>query len=268
MSTHYTDMSYRDVAPDYNAINYMPDEAGMDIAKAVRDLLNDGACLLDIGCGAGRIAVPVAASGLMVTGLDLESKMLRAAKKRASDLGAEATWVEGDVTNLPFGDDQFDAVMTTSVLHLVTEWKTALREAARVLKPGGLFIIGRNILDEECCAGRIRKQLRRVAGEADPAIRPTEAAGPGLFVEIQSMGGEMARPIEATKWTERTSPAELMDKIRTRRHNETWALSEETHRVVVEAMGPWISDSFDDAEKTENVASSFTLYPVKGLAQA
>jgi len=244
----------------------MPDAACMDVGKAVRELLGNGASMVDVGCGAGRIAVPIAASGLTVTGLDLEPEMLRAGKERAAALGEDVTWIEGDATDLPFDDDTFDGVMITSVLHLLVEWKRALREAARVLKPGGLFIIGRNILDEESCAGRIRQQLRRVVGEADPAIRPTEAAGSGLFVELQALGSELARPIEAAKWTERTSPAELMEKIRTRRHNETWALGDEIHRVVVEAMEPWIAENFDDIEKAEEIVSSFTLYPVRGIA--
>ncbi len=113
----------------------------------------------------------------------------------------------------------------------------------------------------------VRSKLRRIAGTVDPSIRPTEAAGPALFEYLtKDMGGEGQRPVTAARWTEQVSPRQLLERICERTHNEAWALSEDTHRQVVEQLSPWIEEHFADPDKVESVASEFILYPILGLS--
>ena len=98
--------------------------------------------LLEVPVGTGCLTLPFyrefpAAEFLCV---DYAEKMLEAARERALSLGAEnVRFLAGDVGNLPFGNETFDAVLTLNGLHVFPDKEGAFRELFRVLKPGGRF---------------------------------------------------------------------------------------------------------------------------------
>lgn len=103
--------------------------------------------LLDLGGGTGDIAFRfLDAGGGQVTVCDINADMLRVGRDRALDqglVGDEAAlrldWTAGDAENLPFENARFDAYTTAFCIRNVTHPENALREAHRVLKPGGRF---------------------------------------------------------------------------------------------------------------------------------
>ncbi len=96
--------------------------------------------VLDAGCGTGvaarRAAERVGDAGAVV-GLDVNEGMLDVAEGTATEGGASVEWRCGDVTDLPFPDGAFDAVLCQQALQFVTDPAAALREFRRVLRPGG-----------------------------------------------------------------------------------------------------------------------------------
>ncbi|MFZ5496165.1 MAG: class I SAM-dependent methyltransferase [Verrucomicrobiota bacterium] len=94
--------------------------------------------VLDAGCGTGGFIRALRASqpAWTVTGVDLEPQAVALARERT---GAEI--VEGAITALPFADAAFDAVSTGDVLYHVEDTAAALREFARVLRPGGAVVV-------------------------------------------------------------------------------------------------------------------------------
>jgi SAM-dependent methyltransferase len=94
--------------------------------------------VLEVGCGPGRDGEAITAAGFAYTGVDLSPGMVEIA--RAAGLDAHVA----SATDLPFGDDTFDAVWSMSTLmHLDdAELEAALSEIVRVLVPGGLFAVG------------------------------------------------------------------------------------------------------------------------------
>lgn len=101
------------------------------------------ASLLDIGCGTGQSRQIYRDACDRFAGLDLaQSSLLRARALFPSD-----EWVLGDAMRLPFPDMQWDAVAFSSVLHHIPDRLAALREAYRVLRPGGMvFAYDPNLL--------------------------------------------------------------------------------------------------------------------------
>jgi 2-polyprenyl-6-hydroxyphenyl methylase/3-demethylubiquinone-9 3-methyltransferase len=102
--------------------------------------------VLDLGCGGGFLARALASEGHRVCGLDFSFNSLRAARgpaeanAPASRFDAKApAYVAGDAYKLPFPDAAFDAVCALDFLEHVTAPGRAIAEAARVLRPGGLF---------------------------------------------------------------------------------------------------------------------------------
>jgi SAM-dependent methyltransferase len=97
--------------------------------------------ILEIGCGQGtgaRIIYDLFRPQRYV-GVDLDPRMIRRARKRAGVL-PNATFREGDVTNLEYPDAAFDLVVDFGILHHVPNWKDALAEVHRTLKVGGEFL--------------------------------------------------------------------------------------------------------------------------------
>jgi ubiquinone/menaquinone biosynthesis C-methylase UbiE len=90
--------------------------------------------VLDVGCGTGNYAAALAeATGCRVSGVDPSRRML----DRARDAATWESLVQGSAESLSFGDDVFDVVISTDVIHHIRDRGAYFREAARVLRPGG-----------------------------------------------------------------------------------------------------------------------------------
>lgn len=98
--------------------------------------------ILDVGCGDGLLALCLAGQGAHVTGIDVSPPMIAAAQRRFARHGNDAYLAVAEVEALPFAADTFDAVIVNAVLCFIENPESALREMARVLKPGGTLIIG------------------------------------------------------------------------------------------------------------------------------
>ncbi len=122
-----------------------PERTARDVEDIVGLLaLQAGRTILDLACGHGRIAIPLAQRGYEVTGLDLSGVFLERAKSDAESAGAHVRWVHGDMREIPF-EDHFDAVISifTSFGYLESEEEDqkVLGQVHRALKPSGLFLL-------------------------------------------------------------------------------------------------------------------------------
>ncbi len=96
--------------------------------------------VLEIGCGAGAIAAHLSNKYQMdVIGTDLDPEMIAMARKY-HETRENLSFAEADATKLPFVNDEFDLVISVKVLHHIGDWRGALTEIGRVLKPNGLFL--------------------------------------------------------------------------------------------------------------------------------
>ena len=94
-----------------------------------------GAAVLDLCCGQGNVTASLLAAGHDATGVDFSPAMLDHARRRAP----QAAYVEADAQDLPFADGAFGGVVSNFGLVHAPDQPRALREAARVLAPGGVF---------------------------------------------------------------------------------------------------------------------------------
>jgi ubiquinone/menaquinone biosynthesis C-methylase UbiE len=98
--------------------------------------------LLDAGCGTGHTALAFAPLVAEVVAVDLTEAMLDQGRRLAAERGLDnITFQYGDVEQLPFSDASFDVVTSRYSAHHYPHPHVALREFARVLRPGGVFLL-------------------------------------------------------------------------------------------------------------------------------
>lgn len=142
--------------PNRSAIGYTAEDLaiaggadlGVGCGTPVRlAALQPGETVLDLGCGAGidcfLAAKDVGPSGRVI-GVDMTPDMLSKAREGAKERGDACSNVEfrlGEIENLPAGDNTCDAVVSNCVVNLSPDKPRVLREALRVLRPGGRLAI-------------------------------------------------------------------------------------------------------------------------------
>jgi ubiquinone/menaquinone biosynthesis C-methylase UbiE len=130
-----TGARYDEVAEWYDA-TFSGDSplAAMPRETALRLLGSPFGRLLDIGCGGGSHTTAFAAAGWDAVGVDLSEAQLELARARGCEV------VLGRAESLPFDDASFDAAVSLWTHTDIDDWPAAVREARRVVRPGGLYV--------------------------------------------------------------------------------------------------------------------------------
>lgn len=122
------------------------------IIDAVIETLPEGGQVLDVGCGYGRIALPLARAGYEIEGLDLSPNLIEAARRSADAEGLPIGFTVGSMRSLPYPSAAFDAVVCLwSAFHELLEEEEqteAIRETWRVLRPGSFALIEGPLYEE------------------------------------------------------------------------------------------------------------------------
>ncbi len=157
--------------------------------------LHEGEVVLDLGSGGG-IDVLLSAARVGATGkafgLDMTDEMLALARKNAAAAGAaNVEFLKGEIENIPLPDNSVDVIISNCVINLSADKSKVLKEAFRVLKPGGRFAVSDVVVRGEvppevrrsmelwvgCVAGALEetefKTLLKEAGFVKAAIEPT-----------------------------------------------------------------------------------------------
>ena len=136
-----------------------------------------GAAVLDMGCGRGtsvRLILEMFRPARLAA-FDIDAAAIEQARRRLAPLLGESVELRvADATRLPFADAEFDAALELGMLHHIPDWRAALREAARVLKPGGVFYFA------EPSHGRIHRGMYCLMGHPKDAGFTADELRPAL----------------------------------------------------------------------------------------
>jgi SAM-dependent methyltransferase len=134
-----------------------------------------GTRLVDIGCGSGLAAAMAADLGAVVTGLDITPELLVIARERVP----RGDFREGEMDRLPFADQSFDAAVGFNAFQFADDPVQAVREAGRVVRPGGLV-----------AATTFAEPERNESTALHLALEPLrEAAGAGMSTGVGARAG-------------------------------------------------------------------------------
>jgi ubiquinone/menaquinone biosynthesis C-methylase UbiE len=218
-----------------------PDSRAATTALLRSELAGRQPCL-EIGVGTGLIALPLAASGIDVVGVDLSAPMLAKLVEKAGG-AVPFPLAIGDATRLPFGAAAFGGAFARHVLHLISDWRAALRELVRVITPGGVLLI--NI-------GFDRGPWQEIGDHMDAQVG-TEARRAGLdFTETAELDRAMARFGAAVRelppvWqeSERTL-ARYFEEVQAKVFSWTWRVDPDRLASAVAETKRWATERFGD----------------------
>ena len=155
-----------------------------------------GRDVLDVGCGQGRLVRELTALGARVTGIEISEQQLATA--RAADDGAGARYLVGRAESIPLADGSVDLVVFRASLHHVSvaQMLPALREARRVLRPGGYVYAAEPLASGDFYAlVSIVDNEDEVRDAAQRALEDADAAGLGHVAteeyELEALVGDL-----------------------------------------------------------------------------
>ena len=108
-------------------------------------MASDAKSVLELACGTGRVAIPLAVKGSQVSGIDNSASMIEQAKRNARGAGVEIDWIVGDMRQFDLGRDDFDLVVLAfnglNLLLTLEDALACLRCARKHLAPSGRLVI-------------------------------------------------------------------------------------------------------------------------------
>ena len=144
--------------------------------------IQDGHNVLDLGCGAGTLAIMLKERhpGARVTGLDPDPRILDLARSKIERAGVSVDLVAGSGTHLPYPAETFDRVVSSFVVHHLDAGQKlqAFREVFRVLRPGGRF----HLLDFGVPSGVYARLVSRLLARLEPVGDNIEGRIPPMLV--------------------------------------------------------------------------------------
>ena len=153
-------------------------QAGLEVPAMARALaLPVGGRLLEVGCGRGVALAPLAraCSPRSFAAIDLEPDLIDEAQRAAALAGLGVDLRVADLRDLPFADGSFDLVVDFGTSYHIARREDGLREAARVLAPGGLFVHESPL--SQAFAHPTRWTWRRLPWGSAPELLPCRQAG-------------------------------------------------------------------------------------------
>ncbi|HZO73222.1 MAG TPA: class I SAM-dependent methyltransferase [Ktedonobacteraceae bacterium] len=276
--------SFDPIAHRYDATRGYPGDIAQQITQRLDQLISASpqTAFLELGIGTGRIAFPLASLGRNYTGVDISTKMLDVLVEKLRERHWQADqrpWgslpdeaierpcevrrfthsepqgsmrlIISDITQLPFRDASFDVVIAVHVLHLVDGWQQAVREAVRVLRPGGLML---NCWDEysRSDARGISEQWRAIMESSGVNINRPGAASSQQVAELLQSLGLQTQSVRLLQWEQTVTPRAAIERIVKREWSSTWMVPDDVFAASAERLWQWANDYYGariDAER-------------------
>ena len=254
-----------DTAADhYDRTRAISDEAMGRTISLLTSELRDRGRVLEVGVGTGLLALRLHEAGIPVFGLDLSAPMLAKLVEKAGG-APPLPLVNGDATAMPLADGAFGAAYLRWVLHLIPDWRVALAEMARVVRPGGVLLVSLGAFDE---VGRaIRARFSEITGLSTDPVGLMWGNHDELDGELEGLGLQL-RVLPSIPEEAEEPLGSFLDAIEEGRWSWTWHVPEDTRVDAVRELRPWAEERFGPLDRVERyeVETVWRAYdlPVEG----
>jgi ubiquinone/menaquinone biosynthesis C-methylase UbiE len=228
-------MRFDRAAEYYDRTRRLSEDASREMTTLLANELGGRGRTLEIGVGTGLVALPLAASGVPLVGLDLSAPMLAKLVEKA---GGRAPFplVVADATSLPFADDRFGGAVVRHVLHLVPAWRQVVAELVRVVAPTGRVLVS---------SGQVPEPWHELTDSFMERVgRPSFADALDSWETgaiARAFGAHGAEARQLPRITERVAQTmgEFLEQMAAGMLSCTWEVEEEKRREAVAELRAW-----------------------------
>ena len=215
--------------------------------------------LFEPGIGTGRIAIPFAERGYDVTGVDISDEMLKKLpEKLKHQPSLPVVFQKADVSSLPFPDDTFDIAVAVHVFHLIRDWKKALEEVFRVLRPEAQLVFLYTGTGSEIPDIKTRYRELCVTG-GHPARHIGMQNAAELDDYIAAIGRRIERLRDRWQWTSRVWLDKALADMKSRFYSFTNLVPDDVHLEAIEKLERELAEQYGDLAMEVDVSIQINL---------
>lgn len=237
-------ISFDDAADFYDKTRALSPGAADRVTGLLITELQGRNHVLEIGVGTGRIALPLAARGIPMVGVDLARNMLARLIENAGGT-SPFPLVQADATRLPLADRSFDGAVVSWVLHLIEAWREVLTELVRTVGEGGVLVIDVGG-EKESVTSELTWRFKDVAGVTD---WPRGVADPDQVDDALTDLGARVRPLAPVIEVVDSTLEHHIGLLERGIYSVTWGLDEETRRAAAEDLRGWAEERYGSLTK-------------------
>ena len=194
--------------------------------------------ILEPGVGTGRIALPLVERGYQVIGVDISEGMLKvcAAQSRALGTDSALCCLRGDAVCLPLRARSFDLCVAVHLFYFISDWRGAVREMLRALKPFGTLILLHTGFGTE--VPHLNERYRDMASQLGYAFPTYGVRSTSEVVDYAASLGRAAERVDKPEWewTTKISLPEALEHLRNRAYSFTKDVPDAVHLAVMDSL--------------------------------
>ena len=177
--------------------------------------ITPGDLVLDVAAGSGNVAIPAAQAGAQVVACDLTPELMEVGKNWAAEVGIRLSWEIADAEALPYGDGEFDAVLSCLGVMFAPHHQAAADELLRVCRPGGT--IGLIAWTPAGFIGQMFATMKPYAPPPPPGAQPPPLWGNEDHVRelLGDRADQVQTEIRTVRITHYASPEAFRDYFKT-----------------------------------------------------
>lgn len=207
------------------------------------------------GIGTGRIALPLVERGYAYTGVDISEPMMEKLREKLTG-SHRLTLVNADITALPLESASFDVAIASHILHLIPDWRKAMAEIRRVLKPDGVFIYFHHPNRGVATHHEVDHQWVEILARYGYQSTFKGAVTEDVLTYLTDQGADLETVTVAEVSRTRTL-AEVLQAYCDRIYSNFWQIPDSIFNVALADLLTWASETYPSQDM--QIESSYSL---------
>jgi ubiquinone/menaquinone biosynthesis C-methylase UbiE len=258
--------SFDRIASRYDATRVLPPAQQHQIARGIMAAVRGGmgTRFVEPGVGTGRIALPLLRAGADYVGTDIAPAMLdRFREKLQAEpwLAGRVKLFEADAMTLPIPDSSVDVAITAHLLHLVPNWRDALDEIRRVVRPYGYYVHASD--DAGVVHTAFGAEWTRLAAQRGLDGMPNRPPALSEILTHLGLPDSALTRITLARWAAPTRIEDALRRFRDREASQVWALDESDHLALMGQLQAWAISTYGSTDAVADANASFHIAVIR-----